>query len=84
MAMNRFVIVLLAAVANAMSLAPGAKVLVVGNGPIQCLAARLCAIKGYTTTLAVIGTTMSTDEQVVCTDADAFNGAIVLAGAAAE
>ena len=65
MAMNQFVIVLLAAVANAMSLAPGAKVLVVGNGPIQCLAARLCAIKGYTTTLAVIGTTMSTDEQVV-------------------
>jgi len=49
----------------AMSLAPGSKVLVVGNGPVQCLAARIAAIRGYDTTLAVIGNTQATDEAVL-------------------
>jgi len=60
---------LLLHLASAMSLAPGAKVLVVGNGPVQCLAARLAAIKGYATTLAVISSSASTDEKVLFDDA---------------
>lgn len=51
--------------AAAMALAPGAKVVVVGNGPIQCLAARLAAIGGYETTLCVVGSTRENDEAVV-------------------
>ena len=52
----------------AMALAPAANVLAVGNGPVQCLAARLAAIGGYQTTLAVIGASRATDEQVVFDD----------------
>ena len=49
----------------AMALAPGANVLVVGNGAVQCLAARLAAICGYKTTLAVVAQTREKDEKVV-------------------
>jgi len=41
-------------VAAASLLAPGSNVVVVGNGPIQSLAAKLAAIKGYKTTLAAV------------------------------
>jgi len=52
-----------------MALSPGAKVLVVGNGPVQCLAARLAAIKGYETTLACVATSAATDEKVLFDEA---------------
>jgi hypothetical protein len=32
----------------------GGSVLVVGNGPVQLLAARLCAIRGFDTSLAIV------------------------------
>jgi len=51
-----------------MSLAPGANVLVVGNGPVHCLAARLAAIKGYQTTLAAIGGTEATSKKMMFDD----------------
>jgi len=41
-------------VAAASLLAPGSNIVVVGNGPIQSLVAKLAAIKGYKTTLAAV------------------------------
>jgi len=45
--------------------APGAGVIVVGSGPIQCLTARLAAIKGYKTTLAAVPNDAADPRQLV-------------------
>ena len=60
-----FLLVALARQAAGMALAPGSKVLVVGNGGVQCLAARLAAICGYETTLGVLGATSDVDEECI-------------------
>jgi len=50
-------------------LAPGSNnLLVIGNGPVQCLTARLAAIRGFTTTIAVPGEDVGQAEQMCFDD----------------
>lgn len=62
------VVTLAAGHAEAMALAPGAKVLISGNGPIQILAARLSAICGFETTLACLAETQERDMKMLFDD----------------
>mmetsp|Transcript_25494 Transcript_25494/g.64806 ORF Transcript_25494/g.64806 Transcript_25494/m.64806 type:complete len:309 (+) Transcript_25494:39-965(+) len=56
------------AAATALSVQPGANVLVVGNGGVQILAARLAALRGYETTLALAPQFMTQTEDFIYDD----------------
>ena len=51
-------------------LAPGATVVVVGGGPIQSLAARLSALRGFSTTVALPEQEMGTAKALIFDDAN--------------
>jgi hypothetical protein len=59
-------------------LAKGAKVVVYGEGPMQCLAARLAAIQGFETTLIIKGESLDEAEEL-CYDESYAMGSIPLA-----
>lgn len=67
--MRALVTALLASTVSSMSvLAPGAKVAVVGGGPIQCLAARLSALGGFDTTIALPEQELATAKRLMFDD----------------